>query len=81
MAFTGDMVTASEALAYGLVSKVVPDAELMVEARKLAMRIAENPPHAVRMTKRLIRPLCRARPQGSRSNDACGGFDNRSTSG
>ena len=55
MAFTGDMLSAAEALACGLVSKVVPDAELMTEARKLAQRIAVNPPHAVRMTKRLIR--------------------------
>src|SRR6185503_19265310 len=55
MAFTGDTLSAAEALACGLVSKVVPDAELMAEARKLAQRIADNPPHAVRMTKRLIR--------------------------
>jgi enoyl-CoA hydratase/carnithine racemase len=55
MAFTGDMLGADEALACGLVSKVVPDADLLAEARKLAGRIAANPPHAVRMTKRLIR--------------------------
>jgi len=55
MAFTGDMLSAAEAFACGLVSKVVSDAELMAEARKLAERIAANPPHAVRMTKRLIR--------------------------
>jgi len=55
MAFTGDMLSAAEALACGLVSKVVPDDGLMAEARKLAERIAANPPHAVRMTKRLIR--------------------------
>jgi len=55
MAFTGDTLSAAEALACGLVSKVVPDAELLAEARKLAARIAANPPHAVRMTKRLIR--------------------------
>jgi enoyl-CoA hydratase/carnithine racemase len=36
MAFTGDMLDAKEALACGLVSKVVPEAELMNEARKLA---------------------------------------------
>src|SRR4029450_5459350 len=36
MAFTGDMLTAAEALACGLVSKVVPDTGLMAEARKLA---------------------------------------------
>lgn len=55
MAFTGDMVDANEALACGLVSRVVPDAELMEAARGLAQRIAANPPHAVRMTKRLLR--------------------------
>jgi enoyl-CoA hydratase/carnithine racemase len=55
MAFTGDMLDAKEALACGLVSKVVPDAELMSAARALADRIAANPPHAVRMTKRLLR--------------------------
>ena len=54
MAFTGDMLDASEALACGLVSRVVPDAELMNEARKLAAKIAANPPHAVRMAKRLL---------------------------
>lgn len=54
MAFTGDRLDAQEALACGLVSRVVPDAELMPAARTLAERIAANPPHALRMTKRLI---------------------------
>ena len=54
MALTGDSIDAKEALACGLVSRVVPDAELMTEARKLAQRIAVNPPHAVRMAKRLL---------------------------
>ncbi|WP_353857366.1 crotonase/enoyl-CoA hydratase family protein [Azospirillum formosense] len=55
MALTGDPIDAAEALACGLVSKVVPNDALLAEARKLAMRIAANPPHAVRMTKRLLR--------------------------
>lgn len=55
MAFTGDAIDAAEALACGLVSKVVPDDKLMDEAQKLAERIAANPGHALRMTKRLIR--------------------------
>lgn len=55
MAFTGDMLEAAEALACGLVSKVVPGDQLIVEAQSLAARIAANPPHAVRMAKRLIR--------------------------
>ncbi len=54
MALTGDPIDASEALACGLVSKVVPDSELLDAARALALRIAANPPHAVRMTKRLL---------------------------
>jgi enoyl-CoA hydratase/carnithine racemase len=54
MALTGDMIDAHEALACGLVSQVVPDAELTDAACALARRIAVNPPHAVRMTKRLL---------------------------
>ncbi|MFS0849484.1 crotonase/enoyl-CoA hydratase family protein [Novosphingobium panipatense] len=54
MALTGDAIDANEALACGLVSRVVPDATLLEEARSLARRIAVNPPHAVRMTKRLL---------------------------
>ncbi len=55
MAFTGDAITAAEALACGLVSRVVPDAELLAAGKALAARIAVNPPHVVRMTKRLLR--------------------------
>lgn len=55
MALTGDMIDADEALRIGLVSRVVADAALMDEAMALARRIAANPPHAVRMTRRLLR--------------------------
>jgi enoyl-CoA hydratase/carnithine racemase len=55
MSFTGDSISSSEALACGLVSRVVPGAELMAEARALAGRIAANSGPAVRMTKRLMR--------------------------
>ena len=43
-----------------LVSRVVPDAQLMDETRAIAGKIAANPPHAVRMTKRLLREGYRA---------------------
>jgi enoyl-CoA hydratase/carnithine racemase len=54
MTFTGDALTAAEALACGLVSQVVPDEQLMSTARAMAMRIAAKPPQALRMTKRLM---------------------------
>jgi len=55
MSFTGEAVDAQEALACGLVSRVVPAAELMDHARDLANRIAANPGPTLRMTKRLLR--------------------------
>jgi enoyl-CoA hydratase/carnithine racemase len=55
MAFTGDTIDAADALACGLVSKVVPGDRLMDEARALAARIAANPGPALRMAKRLMR--------------------------
>ena len=54
MAFTGDMLNAQEALACGLISQVVPDEDLLAATRALGERIAANPPHAVRLTKRLL---------------------------
>jgi enoyl-CoA hydratase/carnithine racemase len=59
MSLTGDMIDAREALACGLVSRVVPDAELMPAARAMAERIAVNPPHTVRLTRRLLREASR----------------------
>jgi enoyl-CoA hydratase/carnithine racemase len=55
MAFTGEPIDAQTALAWGLVSRVVPAAQLMDTASELARRIAANPGDAVRMTKRLIK--------------------------
>ncbi len=55
MTFTGDRIDAKEALACGLVSRVVPAADLMKEARALAGRIASNPGVTLRMSKRLLR--------------------------
>ncbi len=55
MTFTGDMIDAETAAAWGLVSKVVAPDQLLDEARALAERIAANPPAAVRMSKRLLR--------------------------
>ena len=49
--FTGDVIDASEALRIGLVSEVLPHAELMPRAMVLAARIAANPPLAVQRLK------------------------------
>lgn len=55
MTFTGDRVDAATALEWGMVSRVVPHDELLTEAQALAERISKNPPHALRMAKRLLR--------------------------
>lgn len=55
LALTGETIDAAEALRIGLVSEVVPDEQLMAAARRIADKIAANPPHATRMTKRLLR--------------------------
>lgn len=55
MSFTGDTLDAAAALGCGLVSSVVDDDALMEHALGLATRIAANPPHVVRWTKRMLR--------------------------
>ena len=55
MSFTGDTIDAADALACGLVSRVVPSDQLLDEARALAARIGRNPGPTMRMTKRLLR--------------------------
>jgi enoyl-CoA hydratase/carnithine racemase len=55
MAFTGEALNAQQALACGLVSRVVVPEDLMKEALALANKIAANPGGVLRMTKRLLR--------------------------
>ena len=55
LTFTGDTIGADEALACGLVSRVVAPEQLLAEAHCLAERIAANPAPALRMSKRLLR--------------------------
>lgn len=54
MILTGDVLTADEALACGLVSKVVEPDVLLDTALAMADRIAANPARALRMAKRLL---------------------------
>lgn len=53
--FTGDVIGAAEALEIGLVSRVVPPADLMPTVLALAGRIAANPPIAMRFMKEGLR--------------------------
>ncbi|MEM6710010.1 MAG: enoyl-CoA hydratase-related protein, partial [Pseudomonadota bacterium] len=55
MAFTGAAVKAPEALSMGLVSEVVAPDALLDRSLELAQEIAANPPHAIRLTKQLMR--------------------------
>jgi len=53
MLLSGDRISAQEAYRIGLVSRVVLPAELMPTAEKIAKRICENGPIAVKLTKEL----------------------------
>ena len=55
MLLTGDLVDATEAYRTGLVSKVVPQEDLMSTTMELASKIAGNPPAAVKITKEGMR--------------------------
>lgn len=55
LAFLGETVGAEEALALGLVNRVVPEGEALTVALEMADQIAANAPLAVRATKRMFR--------------------------
>jgi enoyl-CoA hydratase/carnithine racemase len=53
--FTGDVIDAQTACDWGLVSRVVPGETLMDEAMAMAEKIAQQPPHALRLAKALLK--------------------------
>lgn len=53
--FAGGTIDAQTALAWGLVSRVVPADRLMAEAQGLATQICQQPPDVLRMTKKMMR--------------------------
>lgn len=61
LSFTADIIDAQCALDWGLVSRVVPQEDLMTAAHDLAARIVVHPPQAMRMTKRLMREAMHTR--------------------
>ena len=60
LALTGDSIDAQQALAWNLVSHVVPHDQLMSSARAMAGRVACHAAHGVRLTKRLLREALRS---------------------
>ena len=54
MLLTGEPVTATDALAMGLVSEVVPDGEVFDAALRIAATIAAMPPLAVMQIKEAV---------------------------
>jgi 2-(1,2-epoxy-1,2-dihydrophenyl)acetyl-CoA isomerase len=54
MSLLSEVYSAREALALGLLTEVVADEALMTRARELAARLAEGPPIAIRITKRMM---------------------------
>lgn len=53
--FTGDQITAAEAVELGLCNRAVPRAQLLDETLALALRIAEKSPLALKLLKRTLR--------------------------
>jgi 2-(1,2-epoxy-1,2-dihydrophenyl)acetyl-CoA isomerase len=54
MALLGDRVSAQEALDWGLINRVVPDGELMDEARGIARKLAAGPTRSYANSKRAL---------------------------
>jgi enoyl-CoA hydratase len=55
LAFSAERITATEALSVGLVSAILPKADLLNHANKLAQNIARHAPDAIRATKVALR--------------------------
>jgi 2-(1,2-epoxy-1,2-dihydrophenyl)acetyl-CoA isomerase len=54
MALLGDPIPAETALDWGLINRVVPDGDLMTEARDLAARLAKGPTRSYAQSKRAL---------------------------
>jgi enoyl-CoA hydratase len=72
MVLTGRAVSADEALALGIVSRVVPADELDSTVRQMAENIAEKPQVSVNMARRVIRHLSEPQIRTSMADELIG---------
>ena len=70
LALVGDPLSAADAERWGLVSRVVPAAELAAEARTLALRLAAGAPQAIALTKRALNRSLEAGLAGQLEDEA-----------
>ncbi|MBU4612599.1 enoyl-CoA hydratase [Achromobacter sp. GG226] len=80
LSFSGNFLSAAQADAWGLVNRVVPGAELLAQARRLALDMLEADPAMLRSMKRLIdegyaMPMGEARAYERARGDAARRFD------
>ena len=72
LALTGRAMDAQEALRHGVVSRVVPDAELDEAAMGLCREIAANPPFAVKMFRRTLSRIANPMAQRTMQEESMG---------
>lgn len=69
MVLTGRRLSAEEALAHGIVSRVVPREELDATAREMAEKIASSPAVTVKLARRVISHLARPEQRSSMEDE------------
>ena len=72
LVLTGRVMDAQEALAHGIVSRVVPPEELDATAREMAEKIAASPAVTVKIARRVIRHLSEAEVRSSMEEELIG---------
>lgn len=69
MVLTGRRLSAEEALGHGIVSRVVPEAELAATAREMAEKVAASPAVTVKLARRVISHLSRPQIRSSMEDE------------